>query len=71
MKKYQIQSYVSQYETVFEGFDLEIQIVNHCNLNCSGCNHFSPLADPYYMSLEEFEDNLKLVKAKLFNVSGW
>lgn len=32
-----------------------VEIVNHCNLNCVGCGHFSPLADAYYLSIEEFQ----------------
>lgn len=49
------------YETMRDGFQIEIQIVDHCNLNCGGCNHFSCVAEPYYISLEEFEENLKVI----------
>lgn len=27
----------------------------HCNLNCAGCNHFSPLADAHFTSRENFD----------------
>jgi MoaA/NifB/PqqE/SkfB family radical SAM enzyme len=30
-------------------------LTNHCNLNCSSCLTFSPLADPFFLSLEEFD----------------
>lgn len=33
---------------------LEHHIVDHCNLNCEGCSHFSPLAQPWYENLEDF-----------------
>lgn len=33
---------------------LEHHIVDHCNLNCAGCSHFSPLASEWYESLEDF-----------------
>lgn len=32
-----------------------VDIVNHCNLNCVACGHFSPLAAKYYLPLEEFK----------------
>lgn len=51
--------------TVYDGYELEIQIVDHCNLNCSNCNHFTPLADKYFISLEEFRNQLLLVKKTL------
>ncbi len=40
---------------------IDIHITDHCNLNCRGCAHFSPIADTYCMSMEEMEDTcLKL-----------
>ena len=37
-------------------FDLiEFHIVDHCNLNCKGCIHFTPLADKGYTSIKEFK----------------
>ena len=33
----------------------EIHLADHCNLNCVGCDHFSPLAEPYCISIEEFK----------------
>lgn len=36
-----------------------IHLVEHCNLNCSGCNHFSPLAEPEFLSIEEFRRDMK------------
>lgn len=32
----------------------EAHIVEHCNLNCRGCYHFSPLAKEEYLSVEDF-----------------
>ena len=40
---------------------LEYHLVDHCNLNCAGCTHFSPIAKPRFASLEKFEENLKKV----------
>lgn len=32
----------------------EVPLADHCNLNCAGCSHFSPLAPPHFMDLDEF-----------------
>lgn len=37
----------------------EICLVEHCNLNCKSCAHFSPLAEPYFLGIEEFERDMK------------
>lgn len=34
---------------------LEHHIVDHCNLNCAGCSHFSPIADPWFEDIEDFK----------------
>lgn len=34
---------------------LEYHITNHCNLNCAGCSHFSPLCKPWNESFDEFK----------------
>ena len=40
---------------------LEYHITDHCNLNCAGCSHFSPLAEPWYVDPEDFEREWKEV----------
>lgn len=37
----------------------EVHITDHCNLNCKGCYHFSPLSEESFLSTEEFERDLK------------
>ena len=44
----------------------EVGIVEHCNLNCRGCSHFSPIASPYYMDLDVFKKDIKRL-SELFN----
>ncbi len=39
--------------------NLEVHLTEHCNLNCKGCTHFSTLAEPEFLSLEEYEKDLK------------
>ena len=43
---------------------IETHIVNHCNLNCKGCDHFSPLHDPWFKNLNEFEEECKKISKK-------
>lgn len=38
---------------------IDIGIVSHCNLNCKGCNHFSPIIPEEFISLEEFESDIR------------
>ncbi|MBE5969048.1 MAG: radical SAM protein [Lachnospiraceae bacterium] len=36
-----------------------VDITEHCNLNCIGCNHFSPLAENEFLNIERFEKDIK------------
>lgn len=42
-----------------EKLNFEVHITEHCNLNCKGCYHFSPLSEPCFLSVEEFECDIK------------
>jgi MoaA/NifB/PqqE/SkfB family radical SAM enzyme len=33
----------------------EVSLVDHCNLNCKGCSHFSPLAQESYLDIDIFK----------------
>jgi MoaA/NifB/PqqE/SkfB family radical SAM enzyme len=50
------------------GLYFEVHVVDHCNLNCGKCAHFSPLSKPYFIDTAEFEKDIKrmsqLVKNK-------
>lgn len=48
------------------GFEMEIQIVDHCNLNCDHCNHFANIAEPWYMSREEFEYSIRRIREEFY-----
>jgi MoaA/NifB/PqqE/SkfB family radical SAM enzyme len=44
-------------------FQIEVHITEHCNLNCKGCSHFSPLADEIFLDPAAFEkDCARLAK---------
>lgn len=40
-------------------------VVDHCNLNCAGCDHFSPMAKERFCSVEVFEDSMRILKEKI------
>lgn len=33
---------------------LETHLVHHCNLNCAGCTHYAPLAEPWFKDIDEY-----------------
>ena len=35
-----------------------IRVAEHCNLNCKGCNNFSPIAEPEFADLNELKRDL-------------
>lgn len=37
----------------------EVHLAEHCNLNCKGCDNFSPLAREEYLDIEEYESDCK------------
>ncbi len=39
--------------------NLDYHLADHCNLNCKGCDHFSPLAEPCLAKVEDFERDIK------------
>ena len=48
---------------------LEYHIVDHCNLNCAGCSHFSPLAEHWFVDPEAFERDYDILKNKFKDVN--
>ena len=46
---------------------VEIHITEHCNLNCTCCEHFSPLAQEENITMEDFSANLESVYSKHLN----
>jgi organic radical activating enzyme len=41
---------------------LEIHIVDHCNLSCKGCGHFSPIADEYFVDPDKYARDMNQLK---------
>lgn len=44
-----------------------VNLVDHCNLNCKYCDHFSPLAEERYTDIKDLERDFKRIKS-LVNV---
>ncbi len=44
----------------------EVALAEHCNLRCAGCDHFSPIAEPEFADIKEFERDLSRL-SELFN----
>ena len=40
---------------------IEFNLTDHCNLNCKGCSHYSPLAPAEFESLHELENSMRRV----------
>lgn len=45
--------------TINTTLSFEVHVSEHCNLNCKGCFHFSPLAPLEFIDLLEYERDLK------------
>ena len=45
---------------------LSYDLTEHCNLNCAGCDHFSPIADRIFTDVNEFERDMVRL-SELFN----
>jgi len=50
-------------------FFFEVHVVEHCNLNCKGCSHFSCLAKEEYMDVEIFAKDCKRLSRITKNIS--
>ena len=48
---------------------VEFHIVDHCNLNCAYCDHFTPLADKNFCKIEDIIEDFKKLK-KIFDNIG-
>lgn len=59
-----------------ENFWLEVNVADHCNLNCQCCDHFAPIADKYLLDIDEFERDMNRLaelmdgKMGIFKIQG-
>jgi hypothetical protein len=47
---------------------LEVQVVDHCNLNCKGCSHFSSIAKWDFYSVDSFEKDMQRMSSLFKNI---
>lgn len=48
---------------------IEFHVTEHCNLNCKGCGHYCPIAEPEFVSLKNIKKDLKRL-SELFSTIG-
>lgn len=54
---------MSKMKPLLQKLQYEVHLVDHCNLNCQMCDHFSPLAEKSYLCPKEYErDVMRLAK---------
>ena len=57
--------YVKGYENVVPVFGrIQYPVVDHCNLNCRGCGSFANIAEPSFVSCEEFQNDILAMRRK-------
>lgn len=44
---------------------IEYHLTNHCNLNCKGCAHFSPIAEPWFANINEYKNDMEELSSKV------
>jgi hypothetical protein len=48
---------------------VEVHLVDHCNLNCRGCSHFSPIAREWFADLSQYEKDIRRLAELFGNIS--
>ena len=47
---------------MYHNLKFQVHLVEHCNLNCRGCDHFSPIAEPEFLKPEEYAKDITRLK---------
>ena len=55
--------------TQMKQFHFDVDIARHCNLNCAGCAHFSPLAKEEFYDLDVYRRDVERL-SKLFDAKA-
>lgn len=53
-----------------EDFFLEVNLADHCNLNCQCCDHFSPIAKPTFLNYEQYVKDINRIASLTNNKIG-
>ena len=44
---------------------IEYHLTNHCNLNCKGCAHFAPIAEPWFADINKYKNDMEELTSKV------
>lgn len=47
---------------------IEFHVTEHCNLNCKGCGHFCPLAEPEFADIKQYKKDFKRLSELFSNI---
>ncbi len=47
---------------------VETHLTDHCNMNCRGCGHFAPLADPWFASIDQHDRDMRRLAEFFANI---
>lgn len=50
-------------------YRLVVHIVDHCNLNCKGCTHFSNIAEPSFVDIKSFDRDFSALSKTLSGIT--
>lgn len=48
---------------------VEVHLVDHCNLNCRGCSHFSPIAKEWFADVSQYEKDMRRLTELFGNIN--
>jgi hypothetical protein len=62
--------------TVPEKIEFGVPLVEHCNLRCKGCDHFSPVAEKSEIDIRQLENDMRRLSvlwggANLKDIFAW
>jgi hypothetical protein len=47
---------------------LELHLTDHCNLNCMGCDHFSPIAPKHFTDIDKYVEDIRRLTQLFCNI---
>ncbi len=47
------------------GTFIDVLLVDHCNLQCAGCDHFSYMSEPWFIDLKSLKEQLEIIKENI------
>lgn len=47
---------------------LELHLADHCNMNCKGCGHFSPIAEKHFADIDEYKHDMQKLQTLFLSI---